>query len=87
MDQVTIDVMRPNLTLVSIGTLGLYFSYETVVAFRDAGEGLVVSENVWSATTGRHLTDIDGGLKKERLDHEQFEDRLEKCLMSHNLRA
>jgi len=33
---------------------------------------LIVSENVWSRTTGKHLTQIDGGDKKSRIPHDQF---------------
>ena len=36
-----------------------YFSYETLVAFSSAKHGLVVRENVWSNTTGKHLNWIN----------------------------
>lgn len=71
---------------VDIGTLSLYFSYETVVAFQDNG-GLVVRENDWSTTTGKHLNWIDGGgdAKKKRLPSQQFEDALAAKLASYGL--
>ena len=53
-----------------------YFSYRTLVAFRRPSTGLVVRENVWGPTTGKHLNWIDGGRKKERLTHEQFDQAL-----------
>ena len=45
-----------------------YYSYATPVAFERYGK-LFVSENVWSRTTGKHLTQIDGGDKKSRIPH------------------
>ena len=49
-----------------------YYSYATPVAFERYGK-LFVSENVWSRTTGKHLTQIDGGAKKSRIPHAEFE--------------
>lgn len=74
--------MNDNLTQVVVNDLTLWFSYETVVAFRADGER-VVSENVWSTTTGRHLASIDGGSKqaaKSRVPHAEFTRRLDATL-------
>jgi len=46
-----------NKNIVSIGGIDLYFSYKTLVAFRDE-TGLKISENVWSKTTGKFLNEI-----------------------------
>jgi hypothetical protein len=59
-------------TCVEFGFVTVWFSYETPIAFQFEGQPRVVSENVWSATTGRHLSAIDGGDKKSRVDHAQF---------------
>ena len=48
-----------------------YYSYATPVAFERYGK-LFVSENVWSVTTAKHLTQIDGGDKKSRIPHDEF---------------
>lgn len=61
---------------VYVGGLTVYFSYHTPVAFRSAQHGLVVSENMWGPTTGKHLNWIDGGEKSRRLPREQFEKML-----------
>lgn len=61
MIQPKLKTLSPNLTEVSIGLIDYYFSYETCVAARLPGMGLVVSQNVWSKTTGKHLNTIDGG--------------------------
>ena len=59
---------------VSTNGVDIFFSYETIVAFRADGCGLVVHQNDWSRTTGKHLTWIDGGgwRKKERVSDERF---------------
>ena len=64
---------------VSIGFLDLYFSYDTIIAFRFPGYGLVVRENDWSTTTGRHLNSIPH-YKTERISGEQFEISLSEVL-------
>jgi len=70
---------------VNIGTLTLWFSYKTIIAFRDGFSGTVVRQNDWSTTTGKHLNWIDGGNKKERLSSEEFEAKLAEVLAKHNL--
>jgi len=52
-----------NAMVVNIGKLDVYFSYCTPVAFRTPKTGLIVRQNDWSTTTGRHLNLIDGGQK------------------------
>lgn len=67
-----------NMTSVSVGSLTLWFSYDTCVAFCNNHVGeLVVSENVWSQTTGKHLNWIDSD-KKKRVPHEEFTARLKR---------
>jgi len=70
---------------VRIGCLTLWFSYNTVVAFRAPGCLIEVSENCWNTTTGKHLNAIDGGAKKDRLPRAQFEKELEQVLKQYNL--
>jgi hypothetical protein len=69
---------------VNINGIKLYFSYKTLVAFYYKGE-LFVRKNEWGTTTGRHLNDIDGGNKKERLSEEEFDKAIEKYLKKHRL--
>lgn len=83
--QITVDhpTDRPNFTEVRVGPIVLYFSYSTIVAFRAPGfgwSGMVVSENVWSQTTGKHLNWIDGGNKADRLDSATFQRQLDLLL-------
>ena len=45
---------RPNFTEVTLGDKTVYFSYKTPIAFRGEN-GLVIRENDWNVTTGKHL--------------------------------
>ena len=55
----------------------VWFSYQTMVAFYSHETGLVVRENDWGPTTGKHLNWIDGGNKAERVSSELFQQKLE----------
>lgn len=81
----TIEVVAPNLTKVTLGGQAIWFSYQTPVAYSYPVPGIFgstathVSTNVWTSTTGKHLSLIDGGTreaKAARLSHEQFEKNL-----------
>ena len=74
-----------NAIVLTIGNLTLYFSYDTIVAFENENE-LVICENVFSNTTGRHLNLIDRN-KKKRISYGQFVSKLEEVLETHNLRV
>ena len=65
-----------NFNKVEIGDLEIYFSYETCVGFRTSKTGLVVSENIWGITTGKHLNWLDGGRKQHRISNDDFEKQL-----------
>lgn len=45
---------RPNFTEVRVNGITLWFSYRTVVGFQADG-AIVISENLWGPTTGKHL--------------------------------
>ena len=64
------------LTKIEItSTISVWVSYETIVAFYD-GDHLVVCDNVWGTTTGKHLNSIDGGRKINRLPYKEFNKKL-----------
>ena len=63
---------RLNFTKVRTVRATLYFSYETLVAFHTPESGLIVRENHWGTTTGKHLNYIDGGNKKNRVSASKF---------------
>lgn len=67
----------PHSLQVFLPGLTLWWSYDTLVAFRvhDA-EKPTVCENRWGSTTGEHLDAIDGGDKAGRLTREAFTDEL-----------
>ena len=70
--------MNNNFTEVVIGDSQLYFSYETLIAFRKAGE-LYISENVWGTTTGKHLNAVYAD-KSVRMPYADFQKATEKVL-------
>ena len=70
---------------INIGSLSLWFSYDTVIAFQDGFKPIQVSENCWQQTTGKHLNAIDNGDKKSRLGRAVFEHNLEAVLAKHGL--
>lgn len=70
---------------VTVGSLSLWFSYKTPVAFACPGRARTVCENCWGPTTGKHLNWIDGGephMKKARLPREQFDAALTEAVAS-----
>lgn len=69
---------------VEVGDMTFYFSYDTCVAYWAPGEGMVISENVWSTTTGRHLNLINDD-KSERIPYNEFEKKLKAALMRNGL--
>ena len=77
-----IERIKPNLTKVNIGTITVWFSYNTPIAFKNGTwSTLVVRENVWSTTTGKHLNYIDGGdkeAKARRVSSDEFNRALEE---------
>jgi hypothetical protein len=64
---------------VTMPGISLYFSYETVVAYQTDTDGLVVSENCWGPTTGKHLNWICSD-RKRRVKRELFEEKLQNAL-------
>lgn len=54
----------------------VYYSYNTAVGIRFPNNDLYLSENVWSTTTGRHLTWIDGGSKEAKESRIKYNDLL-----------
>ena len=69
---------------VSVGNLTLNFSYNTVIAFNSPFSGFVISENVWSMTTGRHLNEIHPD-KSLRIPNKEFMQKLAETLKHYGL--
>lgn len=61
------------------GALTLVFSYETCVAFLEAGVGWTVCENVWGTHTGKHLN-AETPRGAERVSFDTFTKRLARAL-------
>ena len=63
-------LLGPNFFRIDIDNVVLWFSYETCIAFAVKGH-TVVSVNVWSKTTGKHLNQIDDD-KSNRIPYDAF---------------
>ena len=68
---------------IDVGKVTFYFSYDTIVAYLTPGEGLVMRENEWGPTTGKHLNWIS--TTRDRLPEEEFEQKLGALLDQMNL--
>lgn len=79
MRNVSVEHIAPNFTKVWFQGQGwIAFSYKTPIAFACGGV-VVVRQNDWSTTTGKHLNAIDGGsteAKKARLSSAEFQATL-----------
>lgn len=72
---------RPNFTQVTVGSLTIWFSYKTPIAFQEGWGSIVVRENDWNQTTGKHLNWVNAD-KSTRIDGREFEAELAKVLPS-----
>ena len=62
---------------VEVGPITVWFSYRTPVAFRAPGTPMIVRENEWGPTTGKHLKWLDGETSKtarNRVSGEKFDE-------------
>ena len=66
-----------NLYSCFINGYQVYYSYNTAVGIRYPNNDLYVANNVWSTTTGRHLTWIDGGSKEAKEERIKYNDLLD----------
>lgn len=61
----------------------LYFSYNTLIAFRgfidEEKHGLFITKNIWGITTGKHLNFINSD-KTRRIDYDTFIKLFNKAL-------
>lgn len=71
-----------NSLCVDLPGIRFYYSYKTIVAYRDFEDGLVCRQNDWATTTGKHLNWIQPD-KKLRKPSEEFESMLAAALARH----
>lgn len=70
-----------NKNKVTISSLSLWFSYETIVAFSHPSVGFICSKNNWSMTTGKLLNEICPD-KTKRMPHAEFEKAVNDLLLT-----
>ncbi len=66
---------RPNFYIINTDQGVFWYSYKTCIAFRTVDTGLVIRENAWSSTTGKHLNEINRD-HSIRIPGVEFEERL-----------
>ena len=69
-----------NFTVINVGKLTMWFSYETLIAFRVAGGETRIIQNYWGTITGRHLNDVSRTLP--RLTRTEFMNAWEREVSS-----
>jgi hypothetical protein len=65
------------LVFTDVNRIEYYFSYNTLVAFKHPTSDLVIRENIWGNTTGKHLNWIDND-KSKRVNTETFFEKLDE---------
>lgn len=61
----------PNFFKLTLPNQTLWFSYNTLIAFKIGSREQVIHENIWGNTTGNHLNQINPD-KDLRVDKETF---------------
>lgn len=65
-----------NFYTVKIANLRVWYSYKTPIAYKYDGEPVMVSKNIWSRTTGKHINQIKQICYRERdyieVDHSEI---------------
>ncbi len=73
---------------IDLGTLTVWFSFKTPIAFRAPGTPTIVRQNEWGATTGKHLKWIGSETSNTAailVSSEQFEELWAKHVELHEL--
>jgi len=76
--------MAKTYSSIKINNVDFYYSYNTLVAVKYSN-GLKVSENIWSRTTGKHLNEICSD-KKSRLTRDEFKKEVTKAMKEAKLK-
>lgn len=79
----SLNPIASNFNSVEVGSVTVWFSYKTAIAFSAPGLGTIVRQNEWSTTTDKHLNRVDGGgkdAKDARVDGETFNNWLSNVL-------
>ena len=71
---VVLHKLANNFHKVEINNIKFWFSYDTCIAF-EVDNKTIISENVWSKTTAKHINQIYGSI----ITNEEFIRRL-SCL-------
>ena len=70
------------LKVIFPDVITLFYSYDTIIAYRDTQDDFVMSQNIWGKTTEGHMNMLESE-KKNRIPHEEFEKKLQAALERH----
>jgi len=77
---ITLSYYMPNespyAVCINLDSVHLYFSYDQIVAYSTEETGLIVSENIWTRTHGKHIKRIMGLLNTKQVPAGEFKSRL-----------
>lgn len=59
----------PNAMCVDLGEIRLYYSYDILIAYWTRDEGMVISDNSWSRTTGKHINHLRHSIPLAHMTH------------------
>ena len=76
---IKLNKIMNNCHKVTLNNIELYFSYETIVGFYSPSTGIILCENIWGTTTGKHLNAF--GDKYLRIPKKEFEKKLEEVML------
>jgi hypothetical protein len=71
-----------NSLQVQFDSFTLFYSYQTIIAYKDNQDGFVMCKNSWGTTTGKHMNWLDEDHSK-RIDGNLFEQKLKDMLERH----
>lgn len=69
---IKLNCISSNFHEVCVNNTILWFSYNTLIAFRKPKIGTVCCENIYGSTTGKHINTIEPN-KKKRISYDLFE--------------
>ena len=70
----------PNQTTIFLPGVTLFYSYETIIGYSTPETGRVLTENIYSQTTGKHINHLDPHKKYPRQPRPVFETQLSYIL-------
>lgn len=72
---IKLKIVMPNLYEVMVGDIIVWFSYTTPIAFKVGLDNILISENIWTKTTGKHINYVKTVAEYTEVPYEEFNNR------------